>query len=1227
MPPSGDSGFRSSIRIGIAGRASVVAAQIEALLETLEGETDARARATLLVEVASRLRDDLGDVGQAVDALMEAWRADPTHEPILDALEPLVRETARWPEILETARSVAGAEQDKIRSIAFAETMIRWLTREVDQPDLARQWLERIRVLDSTHWQIHMLQAAISREHGDLKRELDELDLAVLSARRTDDRARIHLMMAARFGEERTANPAEAKKHFAAASKLFPRSMEPLRGLEQIATRENDSVALADVLRRQSEAEVEESERVSILLWLAKIEEEEFRKPDLAARTLERVIALAPDHPAVLPALERVYAASRAWPQLAAVLERASATAGDPQERAGRLQRLGAVLESKLGDARAAVATYERLAKVLADDETVLGELARLSEKLGDVRAAVHYRERLADVSTVPSMRARMHVIAGQLLVPLDAASARAQFERAVAADPSNGSAWNALLWDARAENDAARTERYLEERASRTETPRARATAFVELADARTRRGDAAGARRAFEEAASADPTNETAAVALVTVLVGEGRYADALPLCEVAVAAAERDKDYERMLAVRRAEAKAATALDMPDRALAAMLAAYQAREGSLEAKEELIAAAVPMRADPQVLTAREALVHIADHPEGLSVAGRAGLADVLVLTGDADRAAVLYDDVLGEQPEHPGALAGLAQHHVAAGNPVAALGLRRQRAHTVADPDERFATLSEIAEAFATRAGNDEVAAEVYEEARQLRPRDLPTLHRLLALYPKLGKWASLFDVLRSIADSDTDPARKAKTLFTMAQLAKQELADRGEALALFERALDVDPSHLVAFENIVRILTEDRDWLGLEQMYKRMIARALATPPAGAAPADKAVALQHALYTQVGLVYRDRLNRPEHAIEAYQAAVHLKPDDEQAQTILRELLSRTGKTEGAVAITLDRVLREPLDPAPYPALFDLLLAQGARDRALSVASAMRFLGIAHGGAQGLRASFPQPPIEAIVLDLGGEGYRQLLHEQLDPSLTEIFEVVAPAVVDLATARLSIRDRLSYPGASLKGNDWLQKAIARAAAILGAPAPRVYQRATAGPAFAVPATRPGSLVVHPPALGGVSPEVVSFVIGKRVFEIQPPLLARALCPSISELKQLAQSAARIATNQTEPADVPLRDRLRREDIARISAAVESAMARSGKLDVLRWSQRAEVSAARAGLLLAGDLETARAAIAIEAQAPGDLTPREKMKELVSWFLGDACANLRRALGVALA
>jgi hypothetical protein len=214
-------------------------------------------------------------------------------------------------------------------------------------------------------------------------------------------------------------------------------------------------------------------------------------------------------------------------------------------------------------------------------------------------------------------------------------------------------------------------------------------------------------------------------------------------------------------------------------------------------------------------------------------------------------------------------------------------------------------------------------------------------------------------------------------------------------------------------------------------------------------------------------------------------------------------------------------------------------------------------------------------------------------------------------------------------------LRDQDWLARTVARAAHILGHPAPRLYQRKVPGAVLGAAATKPPALLVHPPALGGIQTDVVAFMIGKRVMELTPPLLARALCPSITELKALAASAARIATNQTEPGDQALRERLRREDVMRIAAAVDDAMTRSrdtagdprrGKLDVMRWSQLADLSTSRAGLLLAGDLEAARSALAYEPQAPSDLAPREKMKELASWFLGDQSAQLRRRLGIAL-
>jgi hypothetical protein len=283
-------------------------------------------------------------------------------------------------------------------------------------------------------------------------------------------------------------------------------------------------------------------------------------------------------------------------------------------------------------------------------------------------------------------------------------------------------------------------------------------------------------------------------------------------------------------------------------------------------------------------------------------------------------------------------------------------------------------------------------------------------------------------------------------------------------------------------------------------------------------------------------------------------------------------------------------------------------------------------MNFLDVVHPIATSWRQASPQPPIESIGLELGPEGYLELLHPELDPMLTEIFRVVAPAVVEVMLARLTLRERLNHPGPSLKGQDWLVGLVGRAAAVLGAPAPKLYARRMPGPGLAPAPTKPPSLLVHMQGLAGVNREALAFMVGRRVLELTPPLFVRALFPSISELKTLVGSAARIATGAADASDQPLREKLRKDDVARIARAVETSMAQGGKLDVLRWSQLADLSTAYGGLLLAGDLEAARMALALEPQAPGDLSPRDKMRELVVWFLGDACALFRRRIGVGL-
>jgi golgin subfamily B member 1 len=72
--------------------------------------------------------------------------------------------------------------------------------------------------------------------------------------------------------------------------------------------------------------------------------------------------------------------------------------------------------------------------------------------------------------------------------------------------------------------------------------------------------------------------------------------------------------------------------------------------------------------------------------------------------------------------------------------------------------------------------------------------------------------------------------------------------------------------------------------------------------------------------------------------------------------------------------------------------------------------------------------------------------------------------------------------------------------------------------------------------------------------------------------------------------------------------------------------KANIKRWSQSVELTACRAGLLICGDLEIAKKIIAAEPQAPGDLPPQEKLKELLVFSVSSQYFGLRRSLGIAI-
>jgi hypothetical protein len=175
--------------------------------------------------------------------------------------------------------------------------------------------------------------------------------------------------------------------------------------------------------------------------------------------------------------------------------------------------------------------------------------------------------------------------------------------------------------------------------------------------------------------------------------------------------------------------------------------------------------------------------------------------------------------------------------------------------------------------------------------------------------------------------------------------------------------------------------------------------------------------------------------------------------------------------------------------------------------------------------------------------------------------------------------------------------------------------------------------------ALIVSPDTVAAMGTEGLAFIIGKRLAELRPELMARPFFPTTTELAAVLAAAVRITQNPQkrpiaahEPDAATLRFEqavgatLSSEQRATLLKAIQTAQQSGRKLDVKRWSQLADITSTRAGLLLSGHVDIARKAMMHETQSPCDLPPRERLAAMLLWATSDEYAELRAALGIAV-
>jgi tetratricopeptide (TPR) repeat protein len=1026
---------------------------------------------------------------------------------------------------------------------------------------------------------------------------------------------------------------------------------DPVAGdlLEALYRRRGDHEQAVALLIDRAEAAGSPESKVGLLVRAAHLYRTELADLGAARMVLVTALSASPSDTRVQDELDAVVCASGDFAAARAAYADAALAVEDPGLAGELWLRVSSlhIMERSGGHAvSAALARIEvldteraeqllALCERMAGDLMVLDALAALYRRLGDTAGAARVLALSIEHAGDSQDRARRHHAIAELGDELEAEWHLAE---AVRLAPGRTQSRAALADLYRRRGESRRAARLLEEARMVALNPVDRANLACQAASIYANDlDDGTHAADLYEIAIKSDPERAEAASPLAERYWQRGCYAELEPLIEVlARRAVAAGNDHDSAEICYRA-GKTALELGKPERALEYLRASIDCAPYHLEAlRARAQAAALVDRVDEAYDALTAALeVQERDGAGGEELAETVTeLAILAERQGDVDAAIDLYRAALGRVPGHPRALAAALTLLRARRDLDGAAEILWQAAEST-DGEPRVRALADLAALHVRGLDDPERAMDLYREALSLAPTDQAVLTALVELYTAAELWQEAVAVLCTLAELEPEGLRSARYFQIAAQLARGRLPDE-ETAALFARALDAffadgapaDRSMCQrAFGDLESLLYGRRAFKALERAYRIMIKR---LPVGSPELAD--------LWTRLGALYREELGQPAAAIQSYEVAAELDGDRATRHRVLIDLY------EGFAPDQLDKLIerrhrllrREPTAPEHYRALAILHRRAGRKDQAFLALRALAALGAASSDEQdrlarldGARPSWPTRP-------LSPEHHARLRCPEEDPRLTGILGLVTDAIAgELAVPprRLRLRDDLSpawYPVRDLH---------AGVSGLIGiAPPPLlVCPELDAEVVFANLKSGAGasrSVAIGLQIAGSSRGEAVH-TLARVLSHARPAFFLRLLLSGPGGLDDALDAALMVGGYGGSLSPAPGAHRFAAA-IARglppsfrdqLAGLVQSIEEPRHQLSVERWGQAVDTTCRLTALLLTGDLPTAIAALGREPAHAARRPYSDRLAELLVHSCSEAHAELRAAIGLAIA
>ncbi|MEM1032017.1 MAG: tetratricopeptide repeat protein [Myxococcota bacterium] len=1191
------------------------------------------ARAETLCRIGELAEDQLNDLAEAERRFLAALELDPGNMTGLRGLDRVLNRQGRYQDLLanlERQLLVAATPRQKINLFTRIAGIY---DEEYLDHEKAASYLEQVLALDGGH---EGALTALMRHYRALDRWDDVIDLYDRSLRvATDDDKRVALLLAQGRVLLDFGSPERARLAYENVLQIDAANATALESLATVRAATGDAMAALTAVDALAEKADEGAPRADLWVRAAKICEEA-GDVDGAIMRYKRALDAQSDHAEAAKALRGAYL-GRGDAQGAVDLIRAEIDRTDGKIARARLNaELATIRRDKLNDVDGG---REAAVAALVDDPTNIEALMLL----GDTAfAAEGYREA---VDRYGSLAGRTDVLEPEVarsvltryVDALRQTGSTAKAKRHVpkllelAGDDLDARRRAALVYlDAEAYTEAVPIYDALCESHLDALTKTERGDVLMEFGRALRKTGERARAIEPLQAAMELRPDAPEPVEELAQVYVELERWKDVVAVKRRRAEVTTGDEKTELLVAVGDVEAE-----QLQDRTAAAATF-VEAMEASPD-NRKVLTRLMRLYSEEKdwgklvdvVLRLGEGVEDPAQKIKYIQTA--AGVASRQL--EDYDAAVRYLDMVLELDPDNQKAIGDKIDALQKKEDHAGLIDYLLRRADAIDEVKAKIKLTQEVAKIAMEKLGDAPAALEHMERVvgygAQLGD---DTAHVKLVIeaagfaYEKAGDEPAAVKYLDQALALAGDDAGIA---FAAAKTAMDKYANDEAAERFLRRTLELTPDNIDALQRSIQLRERAEDYAGVVQYLELALdqARKQNNPQA---------TLQ--LLERMARLNLDKLDDVDTAIGYLERAFEVDPGDlsrvERLAVLYAEHTDRY--YDKAVGAQTALVKNNAFEPGGYRKLRKLFTEGKEADPAWCTCQALYVLNSAEPDEERFFTRMRAETAAEAQASLGDEDWAaSITHPWCDASVTEIFRLIEPAVFAKNADPLEALGYQTAYALDLTMHPYpISRTLYYTGGVLGMEVPMTFQNIKDEGGISFLHANPPCIVLGKAALAAELPtQAAAFIAARHLTYYRPGFYIRHLVPSGTGMRAWLFAAVRMFHDQFPVAEEMETQVAENQEIIRqyIPGHLREHLAdpvnrllQSGSIDLKRWVAGVDLTADRAGFLVAHDLEIATEMVKATEEDSSAINHRDRVKELTLFGVDRKYFDLRRKLGI---